>query len=136
MTQGNYKNKSSGHLNRFQNHYWTLKSLKLVGIEEYISIFIQEATSKCNTTLTLNGKGIGLANIRRESLQGYSLSPFLFVIALIPLTQIFNKTVFDYQLLETSMQINHLLYIDDPKLYGKNQQETEYLFNTEYSSPI
>ncbi|XP_053166186.1 uncharacterized protein LOC128351082 [Hemicordylus capensis] len=47
-----------------------------------------------------------------------------------PLSQILNKTGLGYQTSKTSSKINHLLYMDDLKLYGKSQSEIESLLNT------
>ena len=61
--------------------------------------------------------------------QGDSLSPLLFVVALIPLTLIFRDVKAGYDLGEKVM-INHLLFMDDLKLYGKNEKQIDTLVNT------
>ena len=46
----------------------------------------------------------------------------LFVIAMIPLTLTFLRN--------DQIRINHLLFMDDLKLYGKNEREIESLVQT------
>ena len=68
--------------------------------------------------------------IRREIFQGGSLSPLLFVICMIPLTDVLRKAKARYTL-ERGEKINHLLFIDNLKLYGKSETEIKELVSTE-----
>ena len=61
--------------------------------------------------------------IRRGIFQGDSLSPLLFCIALIPLTNELNRADCGYQVHRTERKIRHLLYMDDLKLLGRNESE-------------
>ena len=61
--------------------------------------------------------------IRRGIFQGDSLSPLLFCIALIPLTNELNRADCGYQVHGTDRKISHLLYMDDLKLLGRNEIE-------------
>ena len=63
--------------------------------------------------------------IRRGIFQGDSLSPLLFFIALIPLTNELNRADCGYQVYGTERKISHLLYMDDLKLLGRNENEVE-----------
>ena len=58
--------------------------------------------------------------IRRGIFQGDSLSPLLFCIAFIPLTNKLNGADCGYQGHGTERKISHLLYMDDLKLLGRN----------------
>jgi len=49
-----------------------------------------------------------------------SLSPLLFCIALIPLTNELNRADCGCQVHGTERKISHLLYMDDLKLLGRN----------------
>ena len=70
-------------------------------------------------------------NIQRGIFQGDSLSPLLFVIGLIPLSQILRKVNAGYQLWKGQhKKINHLLFMNDLKLYGNSEKEAERLTNT------
>ena len=51
-----------------------------------------------------------------------SLSPLLFIIILIPLSLAVNSTSYGYLILKET-PINHLLHVDDMKLYGKTERE-------------
>ena len=61
--------------------------------------------------------------IRRGIFQGDSLSPLLFYIALIPLTNELNRTVCGYHVHGTERKISHLFYMDDLKLLGRNEND-------------
>jgi hypothetical protein len=54
--------------------------------------------------------------------QGDSLSPLLFFICLIPLTEQLNRLNTGYEH-KTNTKISHLLYMDDLKLIGKSEEE-------------
>ena len=73
---------------------------------------------------------LGEVNIRRGIFQGDSLSPLLFVLSLIPLTVVLRKTKAGYDLGGESGVINHLLFMDDLKLYGKNERQIDTLVQT------
>ena len=61
--------------------------------------------------------------IRRGIFQGDSLSPLSFCIAFIPLTNELNKADCGYQVHGTERKISHLLYMDDFKLLGRNEND-------------
>ena len=82
------------------------------------------------TTLMSNGQNLGDVNIRRGIFQGDSLSQFLFVVCLTPLSVILRKTKGKYQLGKEGESINHLLLMDDLKLYGNDQRQVDSLINT------
>ena len=67
--------------------------------------------------------------IRREIFQGGSLSPLLFVICMIPLTDVLRKAKARYTL-GRGEKINHLLFMDNLKLYGKSENEIKGLVST------
>ena len=74
------------------------------------------------------GETLGLVNIRRGIFQGDSLSPFLFVICMIPLTEVLRKVKMGYTF--DGVKINHLLFMDDLKLFAKNENEIDSLTST------
>ena len=80
----------------------------------------------------LNKEGVletGPFRIKRGIFQGDSLSPLLFTMSLNPLSQELQKTGYGYQLDEQT-KINHLLYVDDLKLYGTSDNKLTGLINT------
>lgn len=119
-------------------HSWILKSLELMKVNREVIRFLSMSMEKWNTQLMINGEEIGQCKIRRGIFQGDSLSPLLFVISMIPLTQILHKTGAGYQLGKEGEKINHLLYMDDLKLYGKSKAEIRQLVTavSEFSKDI
>jgi hypothetical protein len=53
--------------------------------------------------------------------QEVSLSPLLFCINLIPLTEQLNRLNVGYEEHTTKTKVSHLLYVDDLKLTGKSE---------------
>ena len=63
-------------------------------------------------------------------LQGDSFLPVLYIMCLLPLTMILCKCSSGYLLGDKHVLVNHLLYLDDLKLYGRNQWEILSLVTT------
>lgn len=61
--------------------------------------------------------------IKRGIFQGDSFSPLLFCLALVPLTSELATSGYGYKISNTSAPSSHLFYMDDLKLYSKNDQE-------------
>ena len=59
--------------------------------------------------------------------QGDSLSPLVFVLALIPLSLILRKTKAAYEFSESKEKINGLLFMDDFKLYSRSEKRLDSL---------
>ena len=73
---------------------------------------------------------MGEVAIKRGIFQGDSLSPLLFVVAMIPMSILLKREKMGYRLggrtgegSETGCKINHLLFMDDLKIYGANWEE-------------
>ena len=62
--------------------------------------------------------------------QGDSLSPLLFVLSLIPLTLVLRKVRAGYDLGNGNGLVNHLLLMDDLKLYGRNESQLDPLIQS------
>ncbi|XP_042889217.1 uncharacterized protein LOC122264411 [Penaeus japonicus] len=121
-------------------HDWILRSLELYKISPVISNFLRNSMSKWHTKLFLShNEGVGESNaikIKRGIFQGDSLSPLLFCISLIPLSNELNNTGAGYNIFQKVL--NHLFYMDDLKLFAKNDQQLEGLLTTvkEFSNDI
>jgi len=59
----------------------------------------------------------------KRNIPGDSLSPLFICIELIPLTNELNRAECGYQVHGTERKISHLLYMDDLKLQGRNENE-------------
>ena len=110
-------------------HSWILESLGLVQVSENIVEFIRKSMKNWNTNLTSCGEYLANVNIRRGIFQGDSLSPLLFVICMIPLSQILRKLKSGYTL-KNGEKLNHLLFMDDLKIFAKSEREINGLIST------
>ena len=104
----------------------------MVGLADNIIGLIKQSMNKWKTNLYADGKLLGSVPIRRGIFQGDSFSPLLFVIALLPLTHILRETGMGYQLEKNGAKVNHLFFMDDLKLYGKNEKEIDSLIKTKW----
>ena len=87
------------------------------------------------TMLMANGEVLGEVEIRRGIFQGDSLSPLLFVVAMIPLTMLLRRETMGYKFGLDGKKINHLLFMDDLKLYGSSEEEVGKLCGVVANSP-
>ena len=108
-------------------HSWILETLGLIKVAKNIEELLVRSMSDWKTVLTANGKILGEVDIRRGIFQGDTLSPLLFVVAMIPLTLLLRKENMGYRFGETKQKINHLLFMDDLKLFGGSRQEIQKL---------
>ena len=109
-------------------HSWISESLELVQVSDNILEFVKRSMANWQTELTSCGESLAKVNIRTGIFQGDSLSP-LFVICIIPVTYVLSKAKTRYTL-GGGEKINHLLFMDDLKLYGKSENETKGLVST------
>ena len=75
--------------------------------------------------LTCANQQLGEVNIKRGIFQDDTLSPLLFVVAMIPLTHLLRKIKSGYEFTKGKEKISHLLYMDDLKLYAKNEKKLD-----------
>ena len=66
----------------------------------------------------------GEVEIKPGILQGDFLSPLVFVLAFIPLSLILRKAKAAYKFSESKEKINHLLFMDDLKLYSQSEKDS------------
>ena len=110
-------------------HSWIREVLTSLKIADNVSDFLINSMVGWSTTLTSNGENLGDVDINRGIFQGDSLSPLLFVMAMIPLTTLLRKESMGYRFSKSKKQINHLLFMDDLKLYAKDEADLDKLIN-------
>ena len=69
-------------------------------------------------------------DIKRGIFQGDFLSPLVFVLALVPLSLILRKTKAAYEFSGSKKKINHILFMDNLKLYSRNEKGLDSLIQT------
>ena len=111
-------------------HSWVLECLTILGVNEKVNSFLKKSMTSWEVELKCGNKSLGNFNIRRGIFQGDSLSPLLFVIALIPLTYILRKSRPGYEFAKNGEKINRLLYMDDLKLFAKNEKDLDSLIQS------
>ena len=73
--------------------------------------------------LTAGGRSLAETKIQGGIFQGDALSPLLFIIAMMPLNPILRKCTAGYKLSRSQEKISHLMFMDDIKLFVKNEEE-------------
>ena len=68
---------------------------------------------------------LGNVEIRRGIFQGDS-----FVLCTVPLSLILRRVKFNYEFGDKKTRINHLLFMDDLKLFAKSNDQIDSLVNT------
>ena len=111
-------------------HSWIEKCMNMFGIAVNVRSFISQSMKHWNTELNASPSRLGNVKINRGILQGNSLSPLLFVMTMIPLTLLLRKTKIFYEVSKKGKRINHLLFMDDLKLFAKNVDQIDSLVNT------
>ena len=80
--------------------------------------------------LTSNGEDLGEVDLKRGIFQGDSLSPLLFVLSMVPLSSILRKLNTSYKWGKKEYKLNHLLFMDDLKLFSKCEEQMDILVRT------
>ena len=92
-------------------HSWILECLKSLGISDNIQRFLEKTMKTWRVELTCVNQQLGEVNIKRGIFQGDTLSPLLFVVAMIPLTHVLRKMKSGYEFTKNKEKINRLLYM-------------------------
>lgn len=107
-------------------HSWILKTLDIYKVNPVIQTFLGRVMKQWKTEMSLNHSTGSIKTnqiaIKRGIFQGDSLSPLLFCLSLVPLTNILNREKIGYEITK-GKTITHLLYMDDLKLYAKNDDQ-------------
>ena len=112
-------------------HSRIIKSLELIGINNKVILFTKKVMTCCKTRMCLHAENkfilVETEDIKIQCgiFQGDSLSPLLFCICLIPLTEQLNRLKTGYEEHTKKTKISHLLYMDDLKLIAKSEEELQ-----------
>ena len=79
----------------------------------------------CRVELTAGGQTLTEVKIQRGIFHGDLLSSILVIIVMIPLNYWGG-----YKFTKLQEKINHLIYIDDIKIFAKNKKHQETLIHT------
>jgi hypothetical protein len=115
-------------------HSWIIKFLELIRINNKVISFTKKVMPHWRTRMCLHAeqKLIQTEDVKIECgiFQGDSLSPLLFCVCLIPLTEQLNRLNTGYEEHTTKTNISHLLYMDDLKLIAKSEEELQRQIQT------
>ena len=106
---------------------WIIHCLKMYKISHEVIHFIEKTMQTWRVELTAGGRGLAETKIQRRIFQGDTLSPV--IIAVMPLNHILRKCTAGYKFSRSQEKINHLMYMDDIKLFAKNETELETLIH-------
>ena len=111
-------------------HDWILKCLQMYGVNQQVQQFLISSMNLWHTILTVNGEIYGEIPIQCGIFQGDSLSPLLFVMALMPLSLLLNNSGKGYLLHRGDPRLSHLVYMDDIKVFASSRQHLDSLLTT------
>ena len=100
-------------------HSWIIECLKMAQVSQNVTSFLQRSMRNWKTELTSCGASLGTVSIKRGIFPGDSHSPLIFVICMIPLSKVLCKAKAGYRL--GDVKLNHLLFMDDLKMFAKNE---------------
>ena len=109
---------------------WIINCLKMCKISDEVRNFIKKTMKTWKVELTAGGMSLAEVKVQRGIFQEDALSPLLFIIVMMPLNHILRKCTTGYKLSKSQEEINHLMYMDDIKLFAKNEKELETLIHT------
>ena len=109
---------------------WIIECLDLFGVPENIKSLLVNSMERWKVMLSSGNSELGEIEIKRGIFQGDSLSPLVFVLELIPLNLILKKTKVAYEFSKSKEKINHLLFMDDLKLYSRSEKGLDSLIQT------
>ena len=109
---------------------WIINYVNMNKISDEVINLIEKTMKIWRMELIAGGRCFTEAKIQRGIFQGDALSPLQFVIAIMPLNHILRKCTAGYKLSQLQENINHLMYMDDIKLFTKTEKELETLIHT------
>ena len=116
-------------------HDWLKKSLEIHRFPKKVTNFFASTMKQWRTTLNLTTKTQIIStdpiDIKTGIFQGDCPSGLGFVICLLPLSWLINQSSIGYSIgpKNNRRNVNHLLFMDDLKLYANNDQRLRDLIN-------
>lgn len=120
-------------------HTWILKCLELYDVNKEIRSFLAVQMAEWKTSLCLNHTGGQLTvpetKIQRGIFQRDSFLPLLFCLTIDPVSKILNDLNIGCDLSKgrsrkENKRINHLLFMDDLKLYADSEENLTEIVGT------
>ena len=111
-------------------HSWIKECMQMFGIAENVRNLLENSMEQWKSLLTSNGEDLGEVDVKIGIFQGDSLSPLLFVLCMVPLSLIRRKVNAYYEWGKKEYKLNHLLYVDDLKLFAKSEEQIDTLVRT------
>ena len=111
-------------------HSWIPVCLDLFGVVENIKSLLVNSMENWKVMLCSGSFEIGEVQIKRGIFQGDSLSPLVFVLALILLSLILRNAKAAYKFSESKEKINHHSFMYDLNLYSRSEKALDSLVQT------
>ena len=111
-------------------HSWIMECLEMFGVSANVRQFLASSMDEWKTELTSCGQTLGVVDINRGIFHGDSLAPLLFVLCMVPLSSVLRRSKVGYEWGGRECKINHLLFMDDLKLFGKSYEQINALAQT------
>ena len=114
----------------FVPHRWINECMELLGIADNVRNFLEKSMEQWKLSLTSNGEDLGEVDVKGRIFQGDSLSPLLLVLGMVPLPLIFRKLNASCEWGKKENKLNHLLFMDNLKLFSKSEEQMDKLVRT------
>ena len=102
----------------------------MLSIADKVRSFLEKSMKKWKLLLSYNRLDLCEVDVNRGIFQRDSLSPLMFVICIIPLSLLLRKIKASYELGRNEFKLNHLLFMNDLKLFGRSEDQIDSLVQT------
>ena len=106
----------------FVPHSWILECLYMLGIADNVRSFLEKSMKKWKLLLTSNGSDLS----RLTSIEASS-KEIAYRHCMIPLSLLLRKVKASYEWGRKEFKLNHLLFMDDLKFFGKSDDQVDSL---------